>query len=367
MRAWYGFLVGGVCLPLAVHSAGGMTDAVSTWRLSGDIDGYGSNVVQVCLSKGDINREARWEALSVEVAGADCQELVVADRDRHLLHLAFPGAVASSGYYCSSKVKVSGRHPCNSAFYVSNSSDKDRKVLDRVALKAALQDGDAFSLLEQLIAANDEALRSNCQQQLDAANSSDEIKQVMGDCDVALGVEGKSQATAKILKIESKIAEAALAAYRNDFDMASRLGEGHRLEEFIERYKSNDPDHLVPQAISELARIRRMEANAAAQEKRQLAIEAERRASERAARDAEDRRRSMLTKLERQIGSCKAAMASAVQAKAREHAISADSGYTDAVTLRRAAAIEYDCNKAIKADFARYKDLGGTKDLSQIQ
>lgn len=371
-----------LALALLALPTAAFADSVSTWRVSGDIDGYGQDNVQVCLFNS--GGAPGWESLSLDSAGSDCQELVVFDRQSHLIYIAFPGAINASAYHCGSRVQIAGRHPCNSAFFVGNTAGQDRRTLDRARLKNALVDSGAMAMADQMIAADQEAYRASCQKRLDAAGSVQGVQEVMGACEAALGDTGKSQANAMIDRIQTETKLESLAAYRNEFEAASRSSDSRRLEVFIDRYVANDPDRLVPKARATLDRRREREAVAAAEAKRKLAIDAERRAAVeaeerklriaaeaearklRAAEEAEAKRRRLLAQLEGKISTCKSAKASAAEVKAREQAISAETGYTNPGTLRSAAAVEFDCNKSIKENYRRYQELGGTKSLRQI-
>ena len=357
-----------LALPAVVHS-----ESVSSWRVSGDIEGYSQNAVQICLIKSGANERSAWETLAVESAGNDCQELVVFDRQSNLIHLAFPGAINAPTYFCSSKVQIAGRHPCNSVFFVGNAADPSRRTLDRALLKKVLIDAGGMAMANQKIVAAREAELADCQKRLDGSASIQSVQEVMTSCETILGDAGKTQASEKIDQIKSERKAAELATYRNEFEAAIRSADSNRLNAFIDRYAANDPDRLVPKARATLDQRRKQEAVAAAEALRKQAAEAEMRAAReaeekkiRAAEEAEAKRRRTLAQIENQIANCKSAKASAAEMKAREQAISSDSGYTNPGTLRNAAAIEYDCNTSIRNNFRRYQELGGTKTLSQI-
>lgn len=352
---------------LMVVPAIALSSTVSTWRISSDIDGFGRNNVKVCLYKTGQAADSAWQAIDPVTAGNDCHELVVFDLESRAIYLSFPGSINNQTYFCSSRVKISGRHPCNSTFFVGSASEPDKRALDHALLKNTLVSSGGMALADQKLVAKLDAERNECQKRLDSAGTTQNVQGVMAECETALGDAGKTQAAEKVAQLQKQAEVAALTEYRNSFVMATRTNEVRLLEGFIERYSSNDPDRLVPKAIEMLAVKKRQDALAVEEARRRQAAEAERRSAERAAREREEQRRSSLVLLENRISACKSAIATAGEVRAREQVISANSGYTSPATLRSAAATEYDCNKIIANSFRRYQELGGAKSLGQIQ
>ncbi|PKO67831.1 MAG: hypothetical protein CVU22_10685 [Betaproteobacteria bacterium HGW-Betaproteobacteria-16] len=350
---------------------------VSNWRISSDIDGFGRNNVKVCLYQTGQGPDALWQAIEPATAGNDCHELVVFDLVSQAIYLSFPGSINNRIYQCSPRVKVSGRHPCNSLFFVGGPSDPDNRSLDQNKLRATLVSSGGMAMATQMITSNAEAARKDCQSRLDAAETVPAVQGVMGECEMILGEAGKAQATGKVSSMEAEALRqaatakreaesAAMAEYRNLFELATRTREARLLERFISRYTAHDPERLVPKAIEVLVAKRRQNEAAAEEARRIQAAENERRAIELAARERELQKARTLASLERRIATCKTAIAVAGEARAREQAISSSSGYTSPSTLRSAAATEYDCKQTIANSFARYQELGGSKTLGQI-
>lgn len=354
-------------LALFAIPAVAISSTASSWRISSDIDGFGRNNVKVCLYKAGQATDAAWQAIDPATAGNDCHELVVFDLVSRAIYLSFPGSINNLTYFCSSKVKISGRHPCNSTFFVGNASDPDKRALDHALLKDTLVRSGGITMADRMILAKVDAERNDCQRRLDAAGTHQDVQQVMADCDAALGEAGRVQANAKIAQQQKQAEIAALSEYRNGYTLATRTSEVRLLEAFIARYSSNDPERLVPKAIEILAVKKQQDAKAADEARRRESAEAERRAAEMAERQQAQQRNRDLMVLERRISSCKTAIATARAAKAREQAIAASSGYSKPSTLRSAAETEYDCNNIIADSFRQYQQLGGTKSLSSIQ
>lgn len=238
-----------LALPTVAHS-----ESASSWRVSGDIDGYSQNSVQICLLKSGIDEQSAWESLAGDSARSDCQELIVFDKQSNLIHLAFPGAINAPTYFCSKKVQVSGRHPCNSVFFAGSANEPDRRTLDRANLKKALIESGGMTMADQLIAA---------------------------------------------------AREVEHASYRNEFEAAIRSNRIDLMTSFIDRYASNDPDQLVPKARMALDKKNKREAIAAAGTLQKQALEAEKRTAKeaedrklRAGQEAEAKRRRALTQLD---------------------------------------------------------------------
>lgn len=352
---------------LLAFPAVALSSTVSSWRVSSDIDGFGENNVKVCLYKTGFAQDSTWQAIEPLTAGNDCHELVVFDLASRAIYLSFPGSISNPTYFCSNRVKVSGRHPCNSSFFVSIPGEPDKRALDHTLLKNTLVSSGGMLMADQMIVARLESERNECQKRLDSTRSVQDVQIVMEECEKTLGGPGHSQARSTIERLQKEAKLSAATLYRNSFEFAIRTNETRLLTEFIERYSSDDPDRLVPKAIDALAIKRRQEAIAAEEARRRLAVQAERESAERTAREREQQRRSNLVSLESRISTCKAAIAAAGEVRVREQTISASSGYTNPSTLRGAAATEYDCSKIIAESFRRYQQLGGTKSLTEIQ
>lgn len=235
--------------PTVCHS-----ESTTFWRVSGDIDGYSQNSVQICLLKSGKGEQSVWESLTIESARSDCQELIVFDTQSKLIHLAFPGAVNAPTYFCSKKIQVSGRHPCNSYFFTGSTNEPDRRTLDRANLKKALIESDGMAMADKMIAVTQEAEH---------------------------------------------------ASYRHEFESAIRSNQSDQITSFIDRYATNDPDQLVPKARVALDQKNKQEAIAAAETLRRQALEAEKQKAKeaeerkrRAGQEAEAKRRRALTPLD---------------------------------------------------------------------
>lgn len=131
------------------------------------------------------------------------------------------------------------------------------------------------------------------------------------------------------------------AAYRAAF----KVPDIQALRAAIRQYQDEDPENLIPEA-----------------QKRVAIMES----AEQAAQAAEAHAKR-LADLEASIKGCRAQIANANAAIAREKRVAAVSGYENSAGLHQAGQMIVYCEDAIPAAYAEYRKSGGTKPLASIR
>lgn len=338
------------------------------WRISHQIEGYGRDALALCLVKP---RRGNWAVSSVDEAGPDCVEQLRFDRESRTLYIAFPGVLALSEYQCSGKLNFQGRHPCTSAFFPPQRGRADWRRLDREMLQDALNEAKAFVYVEQQFARlrDQEALEAEKRAVREAMAREQALRDYRAAFDALPSSRGTGEVEAFInryrrddpdglvpralalLDEREKQAQAlareqARRQYLSAFALLSVESPTSLLEDFIVRYSvQGDPDRLVPRARTMLdERLRRLQAEAAVRDRRQR-----------------------LEALEYSIARCKRVIAESQAVRRREEKIAAGSGYVQPQTLRQAVANEVDCGQIIDESYKRYRELGGARSQVEIE
>lgn len=336
---------------------------IDQWRVSHEIEGYGERSLYLCLVAKRGLFGSSWVARREDDAGPDCAELIAFDPERETIYLAFPGALATAEYICSKGLSIPGRHPCKSGFFSLEGSSKERRRLDREALREAIDDAGGFKLAEQLLAeqreqsarlqaeqreqaARDaerqarerEQRRADCTRQLDEATALAAFDRVLAACEGQLDPGLRARASARRNQLEGAAREADLRAYRQAHAALGPDAALEALERFIARYAGDDPDQLVPRVRGlRDERLQRLQ-QARAERERQLRV----------------------AELIGEMESCRRQINEARALRAREQRVAAESGVEDPMARRRAAEIEFDCKARIDLQHREYRQLGGT-------
>jgi hypothetical protein len=353
---------------MGLFSSAALAADPAPWRIAHQIEGYGADALALCLVKP---RRGGWAVSPVEDAGPDCVEQVMFDRASRTLYLAFPGVLALAEYQCSGRLSISGRHPCTSSFFPPQKGRPDWRRLDREMLQEALTEARAFAHVEQQFARQreQEALEHERRAVREAIAREQALREYRAAFDALATSRGTAEAEAFVNRyrrddpdglvpralalLDEREKEAQAAAreqarrqYLAAFALLSPQSPTALLEDFIVRYTvQGDPERLVPRVRVMLdERLRRLQAEAALLDRRQR-----------------------LEALELSIARCKRVIAESQALRRREEKIAAGSGYVQPQTLRQAVANEVDCGQIIDESYRRYRELGGSRSQVEIE